>query len=133
VLNLKGSVACHANFGRHKTRRWWDISPLSLSWRQPMQRLRDGNSGRATVTTTWLKRHGEAQLRSPAYHDDTGCSATSPGYQVQSISFNPRPNPLPCELFYSPTVIHCAASTNLPGGLGSWRELTGDNTLNLAF
>jgi hypothetical protein len=95
VLNLKGSVAHHANFGQHQTRRRWDILLLSPSWRQPVQRLQDGNSRRATVTTTWLKSHDMAQWRSPAYHDNTGCSATSHDHQVQSISFYSRPNPPP--------------------------------------
>jgi hypothetical protein len=39
----------------------------------------------------------------------------------------------PREIFYSPTVIHCVTSVNLPGELRSWRKLTGDDTLNLAF
>jgi hypothetical protein len=32
-----------------------------------------------------------------------------------------------------PTVIHCTASTNLPGELRSLREVTSDSALNLAF
>jgi hypothetical protein len=81
---------------------WWDISLASPSWPQPVQGLQDGNSRRATVITTWWKSHGMAQLRSPAYHDDTGRSATSHDHQVQPISFYPRPNPLPARSFTPP-------------------------------
>jgi hypothetical protein len=123
----------HANFGRNQTRRRWDISLASPSWSQPVQRLQDGNSGRSTVTTTWWKSHDVAQLSSSAYHDDTSRSTMWHGHQVQPISSYPQPNPPPCQIFYSPTVIHCAASTNLPDELGSWHELTGDSALNLVF
>jgi hypothetical protein len=100
VLNLKGSVARHASFGRHQTRRRWDISRVSPSWRQPVQRLQNGKSGRATTTTTWLKSYGVAQLSSSAYHDDISCSATSHDHQAKLINFYSRPNPPPCEIFY---------------------------------
>jgi hypothetical protein len=133
VLNLKGSVARHASFGRHQTRRRWDISRVSPSWRQPVQRLQNGKSGRATTTTTWLKSYGVAQLRSSAYHDDIGCTATSHDHQAKLINFYSRPNPPPLRDLLPPTVIHCTASTNLPGELRSLREVTSDSALNLAF
>jgi hypothetical protein len=53
---------CSIYRGRPRLFRIWEESGARLrqdivlaapSWRQPVQRLRNGKSGRATVTTTW--------------------------------------------------------------------------------
>jgi hypothetical protein len=45
----------------------------------------------------------------------------------------PATKSTPRQIFYPSVIIHFVPHTNLPGELGSQREITGDSALNLAF
>jgi hypothetical protein len=109
----------------------------TLYWRVHRGASRCNGSEMASPGVPWLLLRSKGLRRGvievvgvPRRHRRLGHVAC---LQAQSISFTPRPNPPPPRSFTPPPLSTARQARISPSELGSWHELTGDDTLNLAF